>query len=188
MINNIPDAYKDGIRLLMLTLRSKEGGKNNKPDRVAHKKLSNSIEEFNKIFNEFVEIAGKSTEPLRIYTSVNKRDINKGIRNFKKLQLEADYWDIESKNSFYLDIKNRWISCIMQPNTREETNFLIDIDGNIDEYMRTKLNLLQLGIDIIFEYPTKNGFHIITKPFNPSLLTTTDNEHIKKDGLILAYY
>jgi hypothetical protein len=188
MITNIPDTYKDGIRLLMLTLRGKEGGKNNKPDRVAHKRLSTSVEEFNKIFSEFVDVARKSNDPLRIYTSVNKRDINKGIRNFKKIQLEADYWDVDSRNSFYLDVKNRLISCIMQPNCREETNFLIDVDGDINEYMRIKLNLLNLNVDILLEYPTKNGYHIITKPFNPSLLSSVDDGHIKKDGLILAYY
>lgn len=188
MKNNIPDTFKDGIRLIMLTLRSKEGGKSNKPDRVAHKKLSNSIEEFDKIVDEFIELSNNSKEPLRIYSSVNKRDINKGIRNFKKLQLEADYWDIESKNSFYLDIKNRWISCIMQPNAREETNFLIDIDGDILEYMKIKNHLIELKIDILLDYPTKNGFHIITKPFNPSLLSEVREDHIKKDGLILLYY
>lgn len=187
MKNNIPDTFKDGVRLIMLTLRSKEGGKSNNPDRVARKRLSNSIEEFDKIISEFEELSKKSNESLRIYSSVNKRDINKGIRNFKRLQLEADYWDIDSRNEFYLDIKNRWISSIMQPNCRENTNFLIDIDGDIDDYMRIKLNLLNLSIDIIFEYPTKNGFHIITKPFNPSLLTV-ERDHIKKDGMILLDY
>ena len=89
MKNNIPDTFKDGVRLIMLTLRSKEGGKSNNPDRVARKRLSNGIEEFDKIVDEFIELSNNSKEPLRIYSSVNKRDINKGIRNFKKLQLEA---------------------------------------------------------------------------------------------------
>jgi hypothetical protein len=187
-MNNIPDTFKDGIRLIMLTLRSKEGGKSNKPDRVAHKKLSNGIEEFNKIVDEFIELSNNSKEPLRIYSSVNKRDINKGIRNFKRLQLEADYWDIESRNEFYLDIKNRWISSIMQPNCRENTNFLIDIDGDLKECLSVGEKLYELGVEVILDYPTKNGFHIITKPFNPSLLTEVREDHIKKDGLILLNY
>jgi len=188
MKNNIPDTFKDGIRLIMLTLRNKEGGKSNKPDRVAHKRLSNSIDDFNKIVLEFEELKNKSEEPLRIYTSVNKRDIDKGIRNFKRLQLDADYWDIKSRDEFYLDIKNRWISCIMQPNCRENTNFLIDIDGDITEFMDIKNKLIKLTVEILLEYPTKNGYHIITKPFNPSLLPEVERDHIKKDGLILLNY
>ena len=98
--------FMSGYRLIMLTQRSKEGGKVNKPDRVAKKKISTNKEEFLEIVKEFKEIKDKSNNPLRIYSSVNSRDINKAIREFKYRQLEADYYVEKSKTGFYLDIKN----------------------------------------------------------------------------------
>ena len=64
--------FMDGDRLVMLTLRSKDGGTNN-PDRAAKKKISHSKEDFIRIVNEFDSIR-KTDE--RIYSSVNKRSIN----------------------------------------------------------------------------------------------------------------
>ncbi len=183
--------FMDGYRLIMLTHRGKEGGKVNKPDRVAKKKISCNKEEFLEIFKEFKEIKDKNDKPLRIYSSVNSRDINKAIREFKYRQLEADYYDEESKNNFYLDIKNRWISCLMNPRSKAETKFLIDIDnlGTEDKWdiSEVEKHLVNIEVKIILQYPTKNGIHIITEPFNPNLWNS-DYGDIKKDGLLLLDY
>jgi len=186
------DNFMDGYRLIMLTQRSKEGGKVNKPDRVAKKKISSNKEEFLKIFNEFKEIKYKSDKQLRIYSSVNKRDINKGIREFKYRQLENDYYDEDSKDKFYLDIKNRWISCLMKPSSRAETRFLIDIDNIIKKSENWDISIIKkhledIKVKVLLQYPTKSGIHIITEPFNPNLWNS-DYGEIKKDALLLLDY
>lgn len=180
----ITEQFSDGIRMLMLCQRNKEGRKTNKTDRSSKRKISTNKEEFFKILEEFQEIKKNSKESLRIYSCVNKRNINKAIRNFKIEQLEVDYYDIESRNKFYFDIKNRWISSLMKQNCRDETFFLIDIDKKEDNFITNK-RLEKLKIEIIVSYQTKNGWHIITKPFNPNLLPDLD---IKKDALLLLDY
>ncbi len=192
MKNKIPQSFKKGLRLIMLIQRGKEGGKSNKPDRVSIRKLSSNEIEFNEIVEEFEKIKENTNKELRIYSCMNKRDINKAIHEFKKLQLDAEYWDSESRNRFYLDIKNRWISCMMKPNSRAESFFLIDIDEKNEEIIsqiKDKLTRLPTSpqTTIIFEYQTKNGYHLITTSFNPSLFKF-DNVEIKKDGMLLLEY
>lgn len=187
MKQEIIEKFSDGVRLIMLTQRSKEGGKVTRPDRVAKKRITTNGADFLKAFEEFKlekdNAWGMTKLPLRIYSSVNQRDLQKGIREFKMRQLEADYYDPKSRDEFYLDVKNRWISCLMKPSSRLETKFLIDIDDKAG--LQNALEFIALkGIEIIAQYETKNGHHIITQPFNPSNWDSELGE-IHKDGLML---
>jgi hypothetical protein len=182
------EQFLDGPRMLMLTHRTKEGGISNNPDKVSKRVITRNTEEFIKEFNALEIIKNNSLDPLRIYSSLNKRDTNKAIREFKFRMLEADYYDEESKQSFYFDVKNRWLSCLMDPKSRTETKFLIDIDDNslVDKVCQF---LTGARINIIYQYPTKNGTHVITEPFNPNIIKNIYPEiGISKDGLILLSF
>jgi len=183
----LPENFKEGIRMIMLTQRSKEGGKSHNSDRVSKRKLSFNKEEFEKIYNEYKNIKSTAKVPLRIYSSINSRNIEKGILQFKRLQLETDYWDIESKHRFYMDIKNRFMSCIMKPKCKETSYFVIDIDENENEPQLEEVmkELKDQNVKIIMQYKTPNGTHIITYPYNPN---NTPSANIKKDGLLLLNY
>lgn len=175
----------DGYRFIMLLHRNKEGGKSNRPQKNGVKRITKNREEFIEMLDELQKLKAESKVPMRIYSSVNERDIEKTIREFKRRQLDADYYDTESRHGFYLDIKNQWVSSLMKPNSRAETKFLIDVDNIIDWSISTVVNhLKKIGVKIILKYPTKNGFHIITEPFNPNLFNNEFGE-VKKDGLLL---
>ena len=177
--------FMDGYRFIMLVHRNKEGGKSNRPQKNGVKRITKNREEFIEMLNELQKLKAESKVPMRIYSCVNKRDIEKTIREFKRRQLDADYYDIESRHGFYLDIKNQWISSLMKPNSRAETKFLIDIDEEATNSIEIAKTLLEeIGVKIILRYPTKNGIHIITEPFNPNLFNSEFGE-VKKDGLLL---
>ena len=177
--------FVDGTRIIMLTQRNKEGGKSNNPDRVSKRKISSNRIEFESILEEFLEIKNLFPEKqLRIYSSVNQRNFEKGMREFKRQQLEADYYDNESKCNFYLDIKNRFLGSIMKPSSRAETFFLIDCDDLTRKTIGKAIDEVDAITDVVLHYKTKNGYHIITKPFNPNLFNKTIGE-IKKDALLL---
>lgn len=179
-----------GIRVIMLTLRPKDGGIGGRPDRVAYKIISRNEEEFKEKLNHVLE---KWTDGQRIYVNVNNRDMAKAIRSFKQAQLNNDYQDEDSKNWFYIDIWNRWVSALMQPSSKSESWFLIDID-NDDKYGITKefvvKRLQENNILIIDTYQTKNGWHVITAPFNyPKLIPELHKwDHIKTDGMALIKF
>mgnify|MGYP000924657878 CR=1 FL=1 len=176
----------DGIRVVLLIHRSKEGGSNNKFKGHLKKIITTNSNEFFETVKELKEIKDNSKDELRIYASCNNRDLNKAVRLFKEQQLATDYDPEDKTKSFYLDIKNRFISCLMNKSCRNEKNFLFDLD-EIDEHsFITVKNRIEKQTEIILWYKTKNGYHIITKPFN--YYKTLDENIIKAiqtDSLML---
>ena len=176
----------DGIRVVLLIHRSKEGGANNKFKGHLKKIITTNSNEFFETVKELKEIKDNSKDELRIYASCNNRDLNKAVRLFKEQQLATDYDPEDKTKSFYLDIKNRFISCLMNKSCRNEKNFLFDLD-EIDEHsFITVKNRIEKQTEIILWYKTKNGYHIITKPFN--YYKTLDENIIKAiqtDSLML---
>lgn len=190
-IANRFDWLTTGVRVLMLTLRSKEGGKSNKPDRIAKKYVSTNEDEFVELLDKLIE---QWTEGYRIYCTINSRDMEKAIRNFKQMQLDSEYQEQDVRYKFYNDVKNRWISSLMKPNARQDRLFLIDIDD--DDRHRLKyqevLKVLKESefVEIWDKYRTKNGWHIITEPFNYKEVFPKFEkwDHIKIDALALLKY
>ena len=167
-----------GYRMMMLIDRTKGGNEKNRSIR----RVSKNREEFIANLEFFLDLK-KPQE--RIYSCVNERDVSMAIRIFKQRQLDNDYADEESRISFYSDIKNRWLSCLMNPQAKKESYFLIDIDTKEkEEVYKIVYKLGQITRNYI-KYETKNGWHIIAQPFNPEFLNEVD---IKKDGLILLDY
>jgi hypothetical protein len=80
----------------------------------------------------------------------------------------------------------------MSPHCRSETIFLIDIDDIIKKGSNWDISVIdqyiqKIGVKEILRYDTKNGVHILTEPFNPSLWNSEFGE-IKKDALLLISF
>ncbi len=191
---HICDSFKDftdGTRVMFLIHRSKEGAERANNDKL-EKLISNNPIEFRD--NLYTLLDKKDTlerafgYPLRIYSSVNSRDMRKAIREFKMNQLLADYYDEKSHNAFYIDVRNRFISSLMKPLCGKESLFVLDIDSDADLYaIQPVIAEKGLSENVILKYPTKNGWHIVMKPFNPALLGVHESK-VQKDALILLDY
>jgi hypothetical protein len=75
----------------------------------------------------------------------------------------------------------------MRPTSRAESFFVFDIDApmTLDEALGV-FERSGCSDVIVKQYPTKNGWHIVTKPFN---YTTLDMPiSMSKDGLILLKF
>lgn len=177
--------YSDGVRVMFLIHRNKEGGETN--NTKVRKIITKNKEEFRLELIKLVDEKERSKVPYRIYSAVNERNIKKAIRKFKFEQLEADYYDEEQSQQFYYDIKNRFIGCLMQPGSAGDSKFLFDCDST-DAWNGCIQQLGVLGIEIFDQYPTKNGWHVITPPFNPNLFNPIPDVGINKDGLVLLAY
>jgi len=183
--------FTDGVRVLFLIQRSKEGGKTTKIKKI----ITINEEEYAEVL---CSLLAKQYEArldgvkLRIYGSVNKRDINNAIREFKTRQLEADYYDTESRDRFYYDVKNRFISSLMAPSSRSETKFILDVDRKDIDTVKEEIHRNAQEVDTVVKelltYETKSGYHIITEPFNPAILEGIENVQANKDGLLLLSY
>lgn len=88
---NIFDEFKNfstGYRTLFLIQRHKEGGETN--NSKLKKYITRNSEEYLKALTKLVDEQMSTDATLRIYASVNERDFNKAIRQFKYEQLDAD--------------------------------------------------------------------------------------------------
>jgi len=179
--------FTDGYRVLFLIYRNKDGGPTN--NGKVRKIITRNKEEFFKGLESLIRDQYESPLPLRIYSSVNERNFEKAIRQFKYEQLDSDYYDTVQKENFYLDIKNRFLGCLMQPAQRKTSLFMFDIDQVPEEPDVTAKTLRLLPSDVIIkQYRTKAGWHIITSAFNYTEITLPKNVEFKKDGLLLLSY
>lgn len=176
----------NGVRVFFLIHRNKEGGKSESNDKNTIKRMSSDTDEARRVLVELIEFALKDDRPFRLQMSANMRDVDKAIRLFKQRQLDNDYYDTRSKRSFYLDIKNRWISALMNPASRAGSKFLFDCDSE-EELTGTLKKLEAAGITPELQYRTKNGWHIITNPHDPRL-TSSESVVPNKDGLMLLWW
>ncbi len=177
-LDSVPAIFTDSVRGVLLLHRNKDGGVGNQQHK-AIKRISGNTEEWKAFIAELREMQQTTHQGYRIYSSVNARDVERSIHEFKRRQLEIECGSMFEFHNFYYDIKNRFFSCLMNPNSRADDNFLIDCD-TLREYEFAKLQLDHTNL-ILMEYPTKNGFHIITRPFNPNDFGTMQ---IKKDDLM----
>lgn len=170
----------------MRTLRGKDGGKNTGGDRVAVKVITRNKEEFEKTLQALIDGA---SENERIYATVDARDIEKGIRNFKLRQLDAEYYGVDERHGFYIDSANRVVSSLQSPNARCTSLFLFDCDS-VEEGIAVMAALDSAGLhkQIKHSYHTKNGKHIICEPFNPKPLSDEVQRIIHRNAMMLWAY
>lgn len=173
-----PNEFKGGTRIMIRTNRSKENG--GKGEDVLEKVVTRSVDEF---FDTFNAMSSRRSGQERIYSTVDERDVKKAIRIFKERQLDADYYDEESKESFYIDIHNRWISALQNPSAAKTSLFMVDVDEG-DDLEKIYQEISHNSLEILHEYDTKNGKHIILKPFNPKIVTFK----IMQNGMMLLAY
>lgn len=176
------DGFTDGVRVLMLLAQNKDKVEK----QTSFKRVSKNREEFEEFLDLMIDMKNEEKEPRRIYSCANERDVKKAIRIFKTNQLDADYYNEDDKNMFYFDVKNRWISSLMKKRARAETSFIIDIDTDEGDDVKKAEELLFNIVGRNFKkFKTKNGFHLVTPPFNPHLM---DGYKINSDGLLLLSY
>lgn len=178
--------FTDGFRVILLIHRSKDGAKHS--SRHERMLFTRDRKEFEEVLAFLIEERSKHPlQNLRIYSTVNSRDLNKAIRAFKIDQLEIDYQSEQVKSDFYSAIKSRFASALMRPVSRSTSFFVFDIDDpmTLDEALGI-IDRSGFSDKIMKQYATKNGWHIITEPFNYTTLETPIPMH--KDGLILLKF
>jgi hypothetical protein len=106
------------------------------------------------------ELVELSRPGERIYSSLDARNIAKAAKHFKHAII--DDGDAET---FWQALPSRWESALMQPTSRSDKFWLWDCDTQGDEY-HVRNSLPPGEGKEVYAYPTKNGAHIITHPFD----------------------
>ncbi len=106
-LSAVPELFCEGVRGIILLHRNKDGEKGN-AQRKAIKKISRNKQEWIEIIQEFKNLQQHSYSGHRIYSSVNSRNMEKAIHEFKRRQIDFDYGTEEERHWFYMDLQNRF--------------------------------------------------------------------------------
>lgn len=175
--------FGTGTRVVMLKGRYKDGlAEQRTITRVTH-----SMSHWKQTVEELAEM---SIEGERIYATAGERCLLKASRRFKETQLQADYDDDPMR--FYKTIEARWASCLMQGSSQKDRVWLFDIDSEeerakVDEALERFQNKVR-EYPVFYSYPTKNGRHYLSKPFNKSLLPDDVRGLLSDNALALIGY
>ncbi len=152
------ESWTDGVRVLHLTGRNKDGASK----RLIHR-VSSGPEKFIELMNELVSLARPGE---RIYASASARDVRKASVLLKHRMVDNDLH--QNPTEFYEHLTSRWVSCLMDPTCQSPKKWMFDCDDPgdfakvMDEVRRLELK--------VYYYNTKNGIHVMVHPFNKQLI------------------
>ena len=120
----------------------------------------------------------------RVQIHLNRRSFEKtAFHTQKKI---AD----QLMNKDYRSVRKAYNSCCGKYSNETDKKWIIDIDTKDSDFMEEIEELLhnRLNIHDFIELPTKNGYHIITKPFNlQEFKKYYDNIDIHKNNPTILY-
>lgn len=182
--------FKTGPRGIFLMNRTKDGGGSSEEKRLVRFDLYTEEETFKRLLLQYLVLKEVLHPLARIYISVNRRNISKALRTLESQLLEAHYTPEDQRLSIYYKLMKSSRTVLMQPTNKEGSMFLLDIDDQFDENNKkidvegqALCHLHELGVNVIHKQKTKNGWHIVTEPFNPQLWDSSLGE-LKKDALL----
>lgn len=175
--------FTGGCRYLTLLHRSKDDGPASEYKRRGAYFVTHSESEYYDALVRLLTLKSISSKPYRLYASANARNISKAEKAFKMDILTTDFDGGENKKWFWERLPSKWVSALMQPGSRQGSGFLIDIDGEGDITAPVLKWLAEHKIEVLKQYKTPNGWHLITPPFNPNEYNA--GGEIKKDALLL---
>ncbi len=183
--------FTDGYRIILLLERKKDGGGSHKPQKHAIRWITKDSAHWKKYLSKALflqKVLNIQGDAYRIYASVNPRNIQKGILHFKHEQVDSEHGDQDQCEYWYADIQDRFIGAMMKPGSKDGSLFLIDVDGDQTLVGQVLQQVAELGLDILLQYGTKNGWHIIVSPFNPTLFKPIEGVEVKTDSLLAISY
>lgn len=186
IIDSLPFELKGGVRTLFLLERKKDGGHNKEGRRVFGFSVVDSEDKLLWKLEEFLWIRElRSEKNLRIYISINSRNVRRASRNIHEAIISGLYADEQNKEFVDMKVIKGARPYIMNPNARLTSYFLIDVDNieGRDVMGETLQEMARLNVVEVYRRSTRSGWHIIVEPFNLGLWNV-DSE-IRKDGLLL---
>lgn len=175
--------YTHGVRVQMLINRG-IGNTNKGSKRWVSKLISTNQEEFHANIIKLLQMQYYLDNPdVRLYSCVNPRNMEKAFVAFQVKMLTVSFLDREQ---FCKNIHDKFISCLMSPEHRDSSLFLIDHDDK-ENYQFLENALQNHLIRNVFKYETPNGYHYVTEGFNPVFIEGIANCEIKRDALLLLH-
>ena len=189
---------KNSVYVILGIARKKNNNLTNSQE-IVYREVIKKEKEISRKYNKIKSlIKGQPEYNFYIYITVNPRSIVKAYFRLKKQMI---VWDKEVFGGVDISehlkkIDGRWISCLMKECCKNgRTKFLFDFDCKCDIKTKKFEELLKKHTTIIWFKETRNGYHIVTEPFNFKLLLEEKDYkqfenivELKKDSLLFVEY
>ncbi len=181
--------FTEGYRCLLLKIRRKdaEGQTQRTVRTLVSRDSKNWVEILAMLLRERENLP--EIEQMRIYQTVNARDIKKAVAHF--VQHFVELLGSENRQPLhdaFFKCKAKATSAFMQRSSAVTKYFLFDCDTRNDWVLVTLESRLMDRTTILLKYATKNGWHFITEPFNPNDIELPEHVELKKDALMLLHF
>jgi len=170
-------------------LEQKEREKLQKRSRYVIQTLDDArfaLEEFDRYSSMYPEIT------FRVYVSVNRRSLLKGMLNFQKRLLDFNKDAIQGNKEIWTPIAklgSEFKSVLAKIESRYDKYYMFDIDlpnnasGAIETVRQFEEHLNDIT-DVVYSGRSKSGFAIVIKPCNPNDILMPPETELKKDAYL----
>jgi|SRR6185437_3358171 len=155
---------KDEFYFIQILQRSKENPGLGKNNRLVKAYYIYTLEYLERKTEEMILLANSLN--ARIYIHLNRRN-----SRMISLELMEDLAHCIKSNEIY-NLDKLYNSCCGRHHSDKDKTWVVDIDSKDDVYINNlidninKIELIDNKYKIIVKIPTKNGIHLITRPFN----------------------
>lgn len=148
--------------------------------------VKSALEDFERYTKMYPEIV------FRIYVSVNRRSLMKGMLNFQKKLLDFNQNLMNGNTEVWSAIAklgSEFKSVLAKKESKFDKNWMFDIDlpnkasGSI-ETVRQFMEHLDTITEVLYYNYTKSGFVVVIKPCNPNLIKMPPETELKKDDYL----
>jgi len=189
------DLLTDEEVMVMIAIARKKYNAKLKSEQVVFREVVTK-ENYEKKYKKLVALihnypSEAKPEDYSLYLSYNPRSVVKAVRLLKNRLAD---WEFELANGqqeeYFRKLRRfdrEFISCLQKPESRSrKLFFLIDIDdaGKLEE---VKALLDKIGIKPEMIKETKNGYHILVKPFDLRKWVGMEKVELKRDGVFCIY-
>lgn len=185
------------VYILLLLPRKKEN-----KDQVEREKLQKrsrfvvsnmddvkfALEEFDRYSKMYPEVV------FRIYISVNRRSLLKGMLNFQKKLLDFNKSIMDGNTEVWTPIAklgSEFKSVLAKKESKHDRNWFFDIDISNDDTDVFATEIVQefrervaKVTDEVYFGKSKSGYAMVAKPFNPKDIVIPEGIEMKKDSYL----
>jgi hypothetical protein len=185
----------DECYILLMISRKKENGEQSEASKLKNTKrycvtteeevesAISEMESHSRVFNDTV---------FRVYISVNRRSVIKAMRAFQNKLTDLQYGLINGNRECLKTVHRlgaEWKSVLANKECRSEKKFLFDIDFRndiIEDIQKANdfVDQIRNVATIIYFDKTKNGFALVTEPFNMKSVQLPDLVEMKSDAYL----
>lgn len=183
------------VYILILLPRKKENQDQKEREKLQKRSryIVSNMDDVKFALDEFERYASMYPEvTFRIYVSVNRRSLMKGMLNFQKKLLDFNKDLMNGNNQVWTPIAklgSEFKSVLAKQESKHDKYYMFDIDYSntnaieiaiVEDFRKT----MEAVTEIVYFGKSKTGYAMVVKPYNPNAVSLSEMIELKKDAYL----